>query len=179
MKTWSKTILSVYKYLEALSNSIDNLVVKKSINSAFYNNGRYNTCYDCANKIIQLTERKINLINVKILVDDTLKLMSANQRQLLALCYMDNAKSEEIAEMMHVSIRTFFRKKNDALNSFSKNLLMQGFTREKLEDMFCGEDWLNNLYNRNKNFEDSKEFRIDQYNKRRFFKSVLNEFNVV
>ena len=179
MKTWSKTILSVYKYLEALSNSIDNLVIKKSINSAFYNNGRYNSCYDCVNKIMQLTERKINLINVKVLVDDTLKLMSIGQRRLLALCYMDNAKSEDIANMMNISIRTFFRKKNEALNSFAKNLLMQGFTKEKLEKMFCGEAWLNNLYSRNQEFEDSKEFRIEQYNKRRFFKSVLHEFNVV
>ena len=179
MKTWSKTILSVYKYLEALSNSIDNLVVKKSINSAFYNNGRYNTCYDCANKIMQLTERKINLINIKILVDDTLKLMTINQRQLLALCYMDNVKSEQIAEMMNVSIRTFFRKKNEALNSFAKNLLMQGFTKERLEEMFCGESWLNTLYIKNRDFDDSKEYRIDQYNKRRFFKSVLHEFNIV
>ena len=179
MKAWSKTILSVYKYLEALSNSIDNLVLKKSINSAFYNNGRYNSCYDCANRIMQLTERKVNLINIKVLVDDTLKQMTVNQRQLLALCYMDNAKSEEIAEMMNVSIRTFFRKKNEALNSFAKNLAIKGFTSEKLEGMFCGESWLNNLYIRNKELEDSKEFRIDQNNKRRFFKTVLNEFNVV
>jgi hypothetical protein len=179
MKTWSKTILSVYKYLEALSNSIDNLVLKKSINSAFYNNGRYNTCFDCANKIMQLTERKINLINIKVLVDDTLKLMSTSQRQLIAMCYMDNAKSEEIADMMHISIRTFFRKKNDALNSFAKNLLLQGFTKEKLEMMFCGEGWLNNLYLRNQYLEDSKEFKIDQFSKRHLFKSVLREFNVV
>ena len=81
--------------------------------------------------------------------------------------------------MMNISIRTFFRKKNEALNSFAKNLLMQGFTKEKLEKMFCGEAWLNNLYSRNQEFEDSKEFRIEQYNKRRFFKSVLHEFNVV
>ena len=179
MKAWSKTILSVYKYLEALSNSIDDLIIKKCINSAFYNNGRYSTCYDCANKIMQLTERKINLINIKVLVDDTLRLMSVNQRQLLALCYMDNVKSEDIAEMMHVSIRTFFRKKNEALSSFSKNLLLKGYNANKLEEMFCGEGWLNNLYIRNKELEDSKEFRIDNYNKRRFFNSVLKEFNVI
>lgn len=179
MKAWSKTILSVYKYLEALSNSIDDLVLKKSINSAFYNNGRRNTCYDCANKIMQLTERKINLINIKVLVDDTLRLMPVWQRQLIAMCYIDNAKSEEISEMMHISLRTFFRKKNEALQSFAKNLLLQGFTKEKLELMFCGESWLNSLYNKNQQLEDNKEFKIDQYNKRRFFKSVLREFNVV
>ena len=67
MKIWSKTILSVYKYLEALANSIDDLVMKKSINSAFYSSYRFYSCYDVANKIMQLTERKINLINIKVL----------------------------------------------------------------------------------------------------------------
>lgn len=178
MKTWSKTILSVYKYLEALSNSIDDLVYKKSINSAFYSNGRYNTCYDCANRIMQLTERKVNLINLKVIVDDTLNMMPLHQRQILALSYIDNAKNEDIAELMHISIRTFFRKKNEALQCFAKNLLLQGFNVEKLEMMFGGEYWLKNLYNRNQQLEDSKEFRISQYNKQKFFKSVLNEFNV-
>ena len=179
MKTWSKTILSVYKYLEALSNSIDNLVLKKSINSSFYNNGRYSSCYECVNKIMQLTDRKINLINIKVLVDDTLSMMSIPQRQLLALCYMDNVKSEEVAEMMHISLRTFFRKKDEALTNFSKRLLMQGFTKEKLESMFCGEGWLNSLYERNQQLQENKEYRIDRNNKRRFFRSVLHEFNVV
>jgi len=179
MKTWSKTILSVYKYLEALSNSIDELVLKKSINSAFYNNGRFNSsCYDCANKIMQLTERKVNLINIKVLVDDTLSKMPLKYRQLLALSYIDNAKSEDIAEIMHISIRTFFRKKNEALNSFAKNLILQGYSKEKLENMFCGEHWLKNLYDKNHRLEDS-DFKIEDYNKYRFFKSVLREFNVV
>lgn len=178
MKTWSKTILSMYKYLEALSNSIDELVLKKSINSAFYGNGRYNSCYDCASKIMQLTERKINLINIKVMVDDTLEKMPLKYRQLLILAYIDNAKSEDIAEIMHVSIRTFFRKKNEALISFAKNLTALGFTQEKLNCMFGGEHWLKNLYDKNNRLT-SSEYSIEEYNKHRFFKSVLHEFNVV
>ena len=179
MKTWSKTILSVYKYLEALSNSIDELVMKKSINSSFYNNGRFNSCYDCANKIMMLTERKINLINIKVMVDDVLNKMTVNQRQLLVLCYVDNVRSEDIAKFFNISLRTYFRKKNEALNSFAKNLLSLGFTKSKLEEMFCCENWLNNLYNKNQELEDSREYSIEKDNKYRFFKSVLKEFNVV
>ena len=177
MKTWSKTILSIYKYLEALSNSIDDLVIKKSINSAFYNNGRFNNCYDCANKIMQLTDRKINLINIKVMVDDTFSKMPLKYRQLLALAYVDNVKSEKIAEIMHISLRTFFRKKNEALNSFSKNLVLQGYTPEKLESMFYGEHWLKNLYNKNQTLGEG-ELRFEEFNKYKFFKSVLREFNV-
>lgn len=178
MKTWSKTILSIYKYLEPLSNSIDDLVLKKSINSAFYGNGRYNSCYDCANKIMKLMDRKVSLINIKVMVDRVLENMPLKYRQLLILAYIDNVKSEHIAEIMHISLRTFFRKKNDALISFSKNLVTLGFTGEKLRTMFGGEHWLTNLYDKNQVLENS-EYSIEKYNKHKFFNSVLKGFNVV
>jgi len=178
MKTWSKTILSIYKYLETLSNSIDDLVLKKSINSAFYNNGRFNNCYDCANKIMQLTDRKINLINIKVMVDNTLSRMPLKYRQVLALAFIDNIKSEKIAELMGISLRTFFRRKNDAISSFAKNLSLQGYTSQKLESMFYGEHWIKNLYDKNLLME-SGETKEEGFNKYRFFKSVLKEFNVV
>jgi len=178
MKTWSKTILSIYKYLEPLSNSIDDLVLKKSINSAFYGNGRFNSCYDCANKIMRLMERKVSLINIKVMVDSVLEKMPLKYRQLLILAYVDNVKSENIAEIMHISLRTFFRKKNEALASFSKNLTVLGFTGEKLNSMFGAEHWLKNLYDKNQVLDNS-EYNIEKYNKHKFFNSVLKEFNVV
>jgi len=176
MKTWSKTILSVYKYLEALSNSIDDLVVKKSINSAFYNNGRFDTAYDCADKIMRLTNRKINLINLKVLVEDTLLKMPLKYRQILMLKYVDGAKSSDIAEILHVSMRTFFRVSNSALESFAKIMQMNGFSKEKLEDMFCGENWLKNLYNKNQTMQRDFDDDILKY---KFFKNVIREFNMV
>ena len=92
---------------------------------------------------------------------------------------MDNVRSEDIAKFFNISLRTYFRKKNEALNSFAKNLLSLGFTKSKLEEMFCCENWLNNLYNKNQELEDSREYSIEKDNKYRFFKSVLKEFNVV
>lgn len=179
MKTWSKTILSVYKYLEALSNSIDNLVLKKSINSAFYSSYRFDSCYDVANKIMQLTERKINLINIKVMVDDTFESLPIKQRQLLALCYIDNIKSSIVADMMGISLRTFFRKKSEALNSFSKHMISKGYTKERIEDMFLGESWIRRLYEKNLELQLSKDYKMDRVAKRQFFNSVLKEFNIV
>ena len=127
---------------------------------------------------MQLTDRKINLINIKVMVDNTLSKMPLKYRQLLALAYIDNVKSEEIAEIMHISLRTFFRKKNDAINSFAKNLSMQGYTSEKLETMFYGEHWLKNLYDKNQ-LHEGGEFKLEDFNKYKFFKSVLKEFNMV
>lgn len=177
MRTWSKTILSVYKYLEALSKAIDDLVIKKSIGSAFYSNGRFDSAYDCANKIMQLTNRKINLINLKVLVENTLSSMPLKYRRLLGLCYIDGVKSAEVSELLHISNRTFFRLKNDSINVFTQKLIGAGYTKEKLEEIFCGENWLKNLYNRN-NDNVQQDFDAD-LRKYRFFKNVIREFNMV
>lgn len=177
MKTWSKTILSVYKYLEALSNSIDDLVVKKSINSALYSNGRFDTAYETANKIMRLTDRKINLINLKVLIEDVLSVLPSKYRKILILKYVDGVKGDDIALLMRVSNRTYFRFKNNAIEHFSKVLVSKGYNKQKLEEMFCGENWLNNLYRSNK-----EEIRLDfddDLIKYKFFKSVIREFNMV
>lgn len=177
MKTWSKTILSVYKYLEALSNSIDDLVVKKSINSAFYSNGRFDTAYETANKIMRLTDRKINLINLKVLIEDVLAVLPSKYRKVLILKYVDGVKGDDIALLMRVSNRTYFRFKNSAIEHFSKVLVSKGYNKQKLEEMFCGENWLNNLYRSNK--EEIKLDFDDDLIKYKFFKSVIREFNMV
>ncbi len=177
MRAWSKTILSVYKYLEALSKAIDDLVLKKSINSAFYCNGRFDTAYECANKIMQLTNRKINLINLKVLVEDTLESIPLKYRRVLGLCYIDGVKTTECAELLHISNRTFFRLKNDAINVFTQKLIGLGYTKSKLEEIFCGENWLKNLYNHNSD-NAQKDFDAD-LRKYRFFKNVIREFNMV
>ena len=177
MKTWSKTILSVYKYLEALSNSIDDLVRKKSINSAFYNNGRFDSAYSCANKIMRLTNRKVNLINLKVLVENTLLKLPLKYRQVLILNYVDGVKSCDIAETMHISNRTYFRVKSESLERFADALINEGFTKEKLEEMFCDENWLTKLYNQN--MREIKTDFNDDVLRYRFFKSVIREFNMV
>ena len=112
------------------------------------------------------------------MVDETFELMPLRQRQLLALCYIDNIKSEVVAEMMGVSIRTFFRKKTEALNNFAKYMIKQGITKEKLEKMFLGESWIHSLYEKNLQLQISKDYRLDKHSKRQFFNSVLREFNV-
>ena len=58
---WGKTLLSLYRHLHTMANSIDNLIKRIGINSAF-NHSVYNSTIKDSNKIIELTERKIKII---------------------------------------------------------------------------------------------------------------------
>lgn len=178
MKTWSKTVLSVYKYLEALSKSLDNLILKKSVNSMFYYNGRGCNTYDIANEIILLTERRVNLINIKVLVEKALGELPLNEKKLLTLFFIDGVKTDRIARMMGCSDRTFFRKKNEAVESFSKAVVRAGFSKDRLNEMFGKEKWLMDLYHKNTVDDSVKSLNVSDghYN---FLKKVMRELSNV
>ena len=76
-KLWSKAILSSYNYLERLCNSIDKLVENMAVNSYFSTNLKYgaNSVEDLSKKIINLSNRKIDYINLKVLTEQALKQM--------------------------------------------------------------------------------------------------------
>lgn len=176
MKVWSKTLLSVYRYLEPITSAIDNLIVKKGVNSMFYTDKRGFTTYDCASEIIELTDRKINLINLKVLVDDGLNKLPFEQKRVLMLFYIDGLKTTEITKLMGCVERTFFRKKDEAIVAFGKNLKCMGFDESRLSQMFGKEKWLRELLTKNQQHEAlgkiSKE--LPEYN---FLKKVMKELN--
>lgn len=176
MKVWSKTLLSVYKHLESITGAIDNLIVKKGINSMFYTDRRGLTTYDCASEIIELTDRKINLINLKVLVEDGLNKLPFEHKRVLMLFYVDGLKSSEVTKLMGCSERTFFRKKDEAIVAFGKNLKCMGFDEVRLSYMFRKEKWLNDLLTKNQQREAvgglSKE--MPKYN---FIKRVIKELS--
>ena len=178
MENWSKTILSVYRYLEAISKAIDNLVVKKSINSSFYNNGRFNSTYECANEIMNLTERKVNLINLKVLTEKVLQKLEPLQRKVLTLTYIDNVSRDDICEVLEISTRSYFRKKADGLKSFGKTLVSMGYDAKKIHSTFESEKWLVALYDRNTN-EVCAKYKPIVVNDYKFINNIIKKYDLV
>jgi hypothetical protein len=163
---WAKTLLSVYRYLNTVTDAIDNLVLKQAVNSGFYGNGYYNSTYNCANKLINLTERKKNLYSVKIIVEDAMVKLKESDSRILVLAYFDCLKSVDIANVFKISIRTFFRKKNNAILSLASIFKILGITSAKLHSMLQNEEWLLNIFNKNLvdlnlNDNNNKEIVID------------------
>lgn len=153
---WTKTILSVYRYLERICGAIDKIVMKSALGScnivgqSFF----YNNVYSISQKIIDLSERKVSLINLKILTEEVLEKISKNDAKLLIKKYFDGEKCREIAQDMDISMRTLFRKLESAQTSFSKNLKLKGYDDEKIFQMLKNEKWIVNVYERLKNKDD-------------------------
>ena len=143
---WAKTLISIYRFMPAIADAIDNLIKRKTINSQFLNNPYKNSTYEIANSVIDLTERKIKLINLKVTVKNAVSNLNLNDKRILVLYYIDGVSVNEIVKMLNISIRTFFRRKSVALKNLAKNLVLLGYSAEKLNEYLNSEHWLLNTY---------------------------------
>ena len=143
---WSKTILYVYKYLERICDGIDKLVEKEAMNSFYYSSNKTNDVMKTANKIIELTERKKRLINLKVLTEKSLSSIDKTLAQILVGKYVNECLCEDIAQRFSMPMRTFFRKLSLAEEGFSKALARQGYDEEKMMNYLKGENWIFDVY---------------------------------
>jgi len=147
---WPKTILSVYRYLERICDAIDKISIASALASNNISGQNYflNNIYAISQKLLDLGERKVTLINLKLLTEDVLSKMKEIDANLLIEKYIDGRKAKEISERYKLSLRSAFRKLALAEESFNKKLNLLGYDDEKLSRMLKDERWIINVYDR-------------------------------
>lgn len=143
---WTKTILYVHKYLERITEGIDKLVEREAMNSYYYSSTRENDVTKVANKIIELTERKKKLINIKVLTEKCLGDIDNLQARILIGRYINEEPCEMLSSRLNLTERTFFRKLAQSEESFSKALSRYGFNEEKMYTYLKDEKWIFDVY---------------------------------
>lgn len=146
-KLWSKAILSSYNYLERLCNSIDKLVENMAVNSYFSTNLKYgaNSVEDLSKKIINLSNRKIDYINLKVLTEKALKQMPKAQAKLLILKFIYKMPVQDICKLKNLSRRSAYRMIEQAVVNFMYVLSIFGYTTEKIELDYSNDPFLKSI----------------------------------
>ena len=178
MKYWSKSALSIYKYLSSMTNSIDKIVLDmgKGSNSAL--SSQYHSTYYQASKIIELMDRKRKMINLKVAVEDAISKLDRINRRIITLVFLDGAKSELVAKLLGVSLRTFFRKKVNAIKQFASVLQEIGYDEEFFESEYFCEKWFMAVYDDCVCNGTESEDVLDKYLLKRMFGEV-SKINMV
>lgn len=147
---WTKTILTVYRYLERIAGAIDKIIMQSALGSGNIcgQNYYFNNVYSVTDKIINLSERKVTLINLKVLIEDTLAEIDKKDALILIEKFLDGEKTKEIMERNNISMRTVFRKLDNALKSFGNRLNVKGYDENKIYSMLKDENWILNVYSR-------------------------------
>lgn len=117
-------IFKAYKYAESLTKSYDKLVMQEALNSFYYSVNSLLTSEKSYERIACLMERKNKLINFKLKVDDILKNMDKLLRTILIKKHIKLIQAEEIAKNLNLSVRTYFRRLEQAEEIMLQNITM-------------------------------------------------------
>lgn len=148
LNVWYKTTLFAYKYLETVAQSIDNLVEQQALNSFYYTstNSIDNSVQAVAERIINLSQRKVRLINIKLATEKALERCPRELAQLLIERYIDNERGEDIALRHNFSFRTYFRRLGKAEETFASLMTKKGYSEKRLCEDFSEDKWVNDIY---------------------------------
>lgn len=146
---WTKTLLGIYSYLETIADAIDKITMKTALSSFQFSrlSLEKNNVLTISNKLIDLSERKVTLINLKLLIEKTLLSLPKKDAILLIHRYINKSKATEISQKSGMSVRSVFRKLHAVEDKFVFALSKQGYDNLKLKDMLKNEHWILNYYN--------------------------------
>lgn len=146
---WSKTILTAYRYFERIVAAIDKLVIKEAMGSISSDSLIYSlkSAEWVTNKILDYTEKKVALINAKILVEKALFSMNRDQALILVKKYINAKKTNEVIAEIGCARRSYYRKLDSATRTFACVIKRMGFSEEKLDEMLSDQKWLMKIYN--------------------------------
>lgn len=148
-KSICKTILSVYNLLPMITNSLDKLIMKKAENSMSLIMG--DTVENCSREIIELTEQKISLINLKVLLDNSLGELSENNARLIMMRFVDGINCEDCIKILKIDKRTFFRRLAVALDNFCKVFNFK-LLQKRIRQGILGQELMEDVFSKLDNF---------------------------
>ena len=141
---WAKTLLSSYRFLERIAGAIDKIIEKKALSSSSMLGSEILTgnTLSLTDKIIELSERKVKLINMKVLIEGALKGMKPLDAKILIKRYIEKVPVESIYADLGIARRTYFRKIGEAESAFEAGCAHMSFPTERLENYLKSEAWI-------------------------------------
>lgn len=172
LKVWSKTLLNVYDCLFSLTNEIDKIVEKFALNSCnFYG---FDNTFREMQRIINITDRKVTLVNIKVLIEKMLLLLNDTECKILTHRFVDKMSHDMVMKALDLKRRTYYRKYNEAICGFASNLLTFGYDENKIIKLIKNEKWILFLFNEYYEKEISKKAEPDISNSSIFSLAVHN-----
>ena len=130
----TKILLTLYKRIPEEIRRNEKKVLKIASRS-FYGYGAAETM-KTYEKIIDMNDEKIRLINLKLLIDKAFNLLVSEDMRVIIMRFIKGLTFQEMADELDVSIRQVFRLYDTAITSFTTQLEYLKFPQEKIAEKF-------------------------------------------
>lgn len=141
-KEYVKTLLYTYPHIQKTINRIDQIIVKKALNSMT----EYDNCLAQCEYVVGLTVQKALLTELYYYVNKVVSRLTKEEKDCLDYKYF-KINPKEYFKNMDLSSRNYFRKQQYLLDDFSKYLSWMGLDDEWFEVLATRVPILNKMLN--------------------------------
>ncbi|MBE7076978.1 MAG: hypothetical protein E7374_03725 [Clostridiales bacterium] len=138
----SEALIKCYRMLakkcEALDRFIQNHAFHFGVTDCEFGS------FDVCNNIIDLMTRKNRLINLKVIVDKAIDVLSENDKKVIFIKMHYNLSMAEICEILELKERTAFRRIEKAIENLTASLNNSKYS-EKLDYIMRDEEWIERI----------------------------------
>ncbi len=148
LKFWIKTLISEQSTLPEIIKTVDKIIEIQASSVSFTTDvfNKNGSTINQVEKVIDLTERKNSLINIYVITQNMLNVLSTNSLDLIERKFIYNWSMDELSEYYSVSIRTIYRKIDKLINQIYEECLKRKWTLNFIESQTKEEGWLKDKY---------------------------------
>ena len=147
-KFWIKTLFSSFSTLPEIIKTVDKIIELQASSTSFVSD-IYNaekSAYKQVEKVINLSERKNNLLNIYIMVKELYKRLDGESVEIIEKKYLYNYSIDEVARDMGFSSRTIYRKIDKIVDSVYDQCRQKNWSLEFIESQLKDEDWIKDRF---------------------------------
>ncbi|HEY8423824.1 MAG TPA: sigma-70 region 4 domain-containing protein [Clostridia bacterium] len=165
-----KAMLDCFKHLDKLADALDKKAMDIALKSSGFD-GNFRPATHYVRAITDLTNQKIDLINIKVIILDMINRLPYRYRLAARYRYIDNLKIREIAQKLNASSRSVFRLLEKVPAFCQEYLEKNGLDDQWFIENFANKKWMSKYL---KNMEDKP---IDKKQKAEQEKPVIRNYS--
>lgn len=143
-KFWIKTLFSSYSTIPEIIKTLDKIIELQASSVSFVND-IYNvekSAFSQVEKVIDLTERKNNLLNIYIMVKELYKTLDAQSIEIVEKKYLFGYCAEDLARELGLSARTIYRRVEKIIDEVYLICKRRKWTLAFIESQLKEEGWI-------------------------------------
>lgn len=152
-KIWIKTLISSMKTFPEIIKTIDKIIELQASTITFMSDiySSSGSTFDQAEEIIDLSERKKNILNIYLMMQTLLKNTDREKQEFLIKKFYSKYTNEELANEYNLSVRSIYRKTEKIIDELCKKSQEKNWTLKFIESQIKNEFWLNDKFRKMKN----------------------------
>ena len=144
MKFWIKTLLSSFSTLPEIIKTVDKIIELQASSMSFCSDiyNREGSSYCQLEKVIDMSERKNNLVNLYVLIKELYRSLDIENAEIIEKKYLYGYSCEDIAKELGVSTRTIYRRIDKIVDQIYDTCKMRNWSLAFIESQLKDEGWI-------------------------------------